>query len=88
MRIKWKYSYYPHGGWVNNDGESVSLPENFYAEHEDTKLLVTTTSVSTAPGHGEPAMTGSEPKFIDAASLETVKLSTGVIIEIDEDILK
>lgn len=86
MRIKWKFSYYPYGGWVDENDNGVSLTGNFHATSEDTKIIVTMSGISTPPGHGEPAMTGVEPKFINAETLEEIK--PGEYIEIDESILK
>lgn len=74
MDIRWKWSYYPYGGWIDVEGNSVDVTMPFRAEHAGVLLLVTPSAVTTAPGHGEPGMTGTEPKFFNAESLEPVDI--------------
>lgn len=80
MDVKWEFSYYPIGGWIDPEGNSVRLSMPFRAKHRDTVLLVTPKGIHSAAGHGEPAMDGTEPQYFINDTLEPFELPQGDFI--------
>jgi hypothetical protein len=83
MDVKWKFDYYPYGGWIDVEGNSVAVKMPFRAEHAGRKILVTPSGISTSPGHGEPAMSGVEPKYFDDATMEPVEIPSDDFITLE-----
>lgn len=87
MKIKWKTAYGSLRGWVSSDSALVitSLKGNFAATHEGRKILVIMSRHYSPAGHGEGSYEYDQPNYVDATTLEALKLSDPVLdVELDE----
>lgn len=82
MDVKWQFFYWPLGNWVDPEGNAVAVEMPFRAKHCDRVLLVTPSGISGGGGHGEPSMSGVEPKYFDSETLKPFDLPDGDFITV------
>lgn len=86
MKIQWINTYYPHGHWVDENGQSVTMPGSFLAMFEGEEIAVSMVGASTPAGHGEAAMTGTQPAFSNTATGDVLEIQ-GFIESVGQSII-
>jgi len=77
--VKWERGGYGYDHWVNDRNEIVPLKGNFHALHEGRRILVVMSTHRVPAGHGEPSFDFDVPNYLDATTLEDLKLNKPLI---------
>lgn len=77
--IKWRPIYGGLGEWIRFDGGLLYLKGNFAATHDGRKILVVMSTHYSPAGHGEGSFNYEKPNYIDAVTLETLKLDNPIL---------
>lgn len=83
-KVRWKWIYYPVGGWVYEDGQEATIIGNFRCTYAGRLLIAVMAEVKSSGGHGDPASTGLGPTFIDSETLINVTVPAGALLEVAE----
>jgi hypothetical protein len=83
VKIKWKYVYYPFGGWFFEDGKTQpKVKGNFRAFYEGREILVIISEIKSYEGD-----IGSVPNLVDAQTFEKFDVDVEkVFIEISTNV--
>jgi hypothetical protein len=79
VKIKWKYVYYPFGGWFFEDGKTQpKIKGNFRAFYEGREILVMMSKIKSYEGDER-----NVPNLVDAQTFENIEVDVeSVFIEV------